>query len=282
MNCSDSSFGRLQAHVQIDTPLGSFLGAQRVALLEAIERHGSIARAAKAVALSYKAAWEAVDEMNNLAAQPLVVRTSGGARGGGTVLTGYARRLIAFYRALEAEHQSAVARVQHLLRQHDDDATAPQDVVAFQQLIRRWSMQSSARNQFAGHIREVRGGDVEAQVRIEIAPGLEVTGVLTQDSVQRLRLRPGGEVLVLVKSSSVMLAVEDGLRISAHNRLPGTVVRVLRGPVNAEVVLQPDGGGHVQIVATVTDDSVQRLGLRAGSPATAFFKASSVLLAVAG
>ena len=64
MNGPDSpALGAWQARVQLDTPLGAFMGAQRVALLEAIERHGSIARAAKAVALGYKAAWEAVDEM---------------------------------------------------------------------------------------------------------------------------------------------------------------------------------------------------------------------------
>lgn len=284
MNSVDSpALGAWQAHVQLDTPLGAFMGAQRVALLEAIERHGSIARAAKAVALGYKAAWEAVDDMNNLATQPLVVRSSGGARGGGTTLTPYARRLIAFYRALEAEHQTAVARVQHLLAHSaDDDSQGPHDVAAFQQLLRRWGMQSSARNQWVGRVIAVQAGGLEAQVRVDIAPGVEIVGAMTRESAQRLRLQPDAEVLVLVKSSSVMLTLDDAARLSARNCLPGTVVRVLRGPVGAEVVLQLDGGGHHHIVAAITDDSVQRLGLRVGQRATAFFKASSVLLAVAG
>lgn len=284
MNGPDSpALGAWQARVQLDTPLGAFMGAQRVALLEAIERHGSIARAAKAVALGYKAAWEAVDDMNNLAAQPLVVRSSGGARGGGTTLTPYARRLIAFYRALEAEHQAAIARVQHwLAHSAGDDPQGPHDVAAFQQLLRRWGMQSSARNQWAGRVIAVQAGGLEAQVRVEIAPGVEIVGGITQESAQRLRLQPASEVLVLVKSSSVMLTLDDAVQLSARNRLPGTVMRVLRGPVGAEVVLQLDGGGHHHIVAAITDDSVQRLGLRVGQRATAFFKASSVLLAVAG
>ncbi|WP_198301489.1 TOBE domain-containing protein [Vitreoscilla filiformis] len=284
MNGHDAPpLGAWHAHVQLDTPLGAFMGAPRVALLEAIERHGSIARAAKAVAWGYKAAWEAVDDMNNLAAQPLVVRSSGGARGGGTTLTPYARRLIAFYRALEAEHQAALARVQPWLSASPgSDSAEPQDVAAFQRLLRRWSMQSSARNQFAGRVREVRASGVEAQVQVEIAPGVDVVGVLTQESVQRLRLQPEAEVQVWVKSSSVMLTLDDAARLSARNRLPGTVVRLLRGPVGAEVVLQLDGGGHRQIVAAITDDSVQRLGLHLGQRATAFFKASSVVFAVVG
>ena len=143
-------------------------------------------------------------------------------------------------------------------------------------------MQSSARNQWAGRVMAVQAGGLEAQVRVEIAPGVEIVGGMTQESAQRLRLQPASEVLVLVKSSSVMLTLDDAAQLSARNRLPGTVMRVLRGPVGAEVVLQLDGGGHHHIVAAITDDSVQRLGLRVGQRATAFFKASSVLLAVAG
>jgi molybdate transport system regulatory protein len=49
-------------------------GAARIALLAAIRDAGSITGAAKAVGMSYKAAWDAVDTMNNLAGEPLVTR----------------------------------------------------------------------------------------------------------------------------------------------------------------------------------------------------------------
>ena len=65
---------KLTGHLQIDTAMGSFLGERRIRLMEAIERHGSILQAAKAVPMSYKAARDAVDDMNNLAPQPLVRR----------------------------------------------------------------------------------------------------------------------------------------------------------------------------------------------------------------
>lgn len=51
-------------------------GHGRIALLDAIGQTGSITAAAKAVGLSYKAAWDAIDTMNNLAGEPLVVRTT--------------------------------------------------------------------------------------------------------------------------------------------------------------------------------------------------------------
>jgi molybdate transport repressor ModE-like protein len=59
--------------------------------LEAIDRRGSISQAAKDVDLSYKAAWDAVDAMNNLAEQPLLIRAIGGQHGGGSYLTAHGR-----------------------------------------------------------------------------------------------------------------------------------------------------------------------------------------------
>ena len=72
------SLPRLRGKLEVDTELGTFLGDTRIRLLEAIAKHGSISQAAKAVPLSYKAAWDAIDAMNNLAEHPLVTRVTGG------------------------------------------------------------------------------------------------------------------------------------------------------------------------------------------------------------
>lgn len=73
---------KLTGKLLIDTAMGSFLGDKRIRLLEAIDTTGSISQAAKAVPLSYKAAWDAVDDMNNVAPEPLVNRAVGGRHGG--------------------------------------------------------------------------------------------------------------------------------------------------------------------------------------------------------
>ena len=86
---------RFLARMSLDTDVGTALSDTRIRLLEAVEREGSINRAAKAVPLSYKAAWDAIDTMNNLAPEPLMVRVAGGRQGGGTQLTDYGRRRIA-------------------------------------------------------------------------------------------------------------------------------------------------------------------------------------------
>jgi len=70
------------------------------------------------------------------------------------------------------------------------------------------------------------------------------------------------------------------MKVSARNQFVGTVNEVLIGTVNAEVDIELKGGE--QVAATVTNDSVEALGLSKGKPATAVFKAGAVILAVTG
>ena len=80
-------------------------GADRIALLAKIDETGSITAAARAVGMSYKGAWDAIDAMNNLADEPLVTRVTGGKGGGGSQLTERGKRLIEAFAALEDVHR---------------------------------------------------------------------------------------------------------------------------------------------------------------------------------
>lgn len=264
---------RLTGRLEVQTDLGSFLGDTRVRLLEEIERHGSITQAAKRVPLSYKAAWDAVDAMNNLADHPLVERSTGGRAGGGTRLTDYGRRVIALYRAVEAEYQQALDRLSE--RFHDLPGG---DAMAFRRLLRRMAVRTSARNQFVGTVSGLRDGAVDCEVLVRVDEGLELAAVVTRESVESLRLAIGAEVVVLVKSSSLLLYTDPAVRLSARNKLWGTVQRLEDGPINAEVVL--DLGRGRSATAVVTHEAVESLGLKVGMPAGAAFKVSSVILAV--
>ncbi len=263
---------RFAARMTLDTDGGASLGETRVRLLEAIDRHGSINQAAKAVPLSYKAAWDAIDTLNNLAPQPLVERVTGGRQGGGTRLTDYGRRVVAMYRALESEYQTVLDRV----AAHLPDAGAS-DVRAFRQLMRRASMRSSARNQFHGRIVGLRDGRVDYEVRLALDDATEIVAVITQASAENLGLAIGQEVLALVKSSSVLVATDRAMRVTARNQLWGEVSAVHPGAVNDEVVIALPGGRSV--AAVVTHGSVEALGLVPGMAAGALFKSSAVILA---
>ena len=263
----------LSGSVSVDSPLGSYLGDTRIRLLEAIAQHGSISRAAKEVPLSYKAAWEAVEAINNLAPEPVVERSAGGRDGGGTALTAYGHRLIAFYRALEAEHRLALERLGAAMQ-----GGSASSIEEFRQLVRRMSMKISARNQFSGPVTALREGAVNFEVRFRLDDKNELVANITKESAESLGLAIGREVIALVKSSSVILMTDKKARTSARNHLWGEVSAIHKGAVNSEVIIALPLGRSV--TAIVTDDSVDHLGLAVCKPACAVFKASSVILAV--
>lgn len=262
---------RLLGRFEIGTGLGPYLGDTRIRLLEAIEIQGSISQAAKAVPLSYKAAWDAIDVMNNLAEQPLVECSTGGRHGGGSRLTDYGRQIVALYRAMEAEYQAALDRVAATM-----DAQGASSFSQFQHLIRRMAMKSSARNQFAGKVVALREGVVDFEVSLRLDHDNEIVAVITRESAENMELCLGRELIAMVKSSSVLLLTDPELRTSARNQLWGEVTKLQEGPVNSEVTLMLPGGKTV--CAVVTHESVANLGLTLGSRACAVFKASAVIL----
>lgn len=243
-------------------------GPDRIALLAAIAAHGSITQAAKAVRMSYKGAWDAVEAMNNLAGEPLVERLAGGKGGGGTRLTARGVQLVEQFGRLEAAHRRFV---EQLGRQPDIDFT----------LLQALNMKTSARNQFMGTVEQVTAGAVNDEVVLRIVGGQRIVAVVTRESTASLGLTAGVQAFALVKASSVIVALAaEGAKLSARNQLAGTVDRVVPGAVNAEVTIALPGGGT--IAATVTMDSAATMGLAAGMPATALFKASSVIVGVPG
>jgi len=265
------SLPRLRGKLEVDTELGTFLGDTRIRLLEAIAKHGSISQAAKAVPLSYKAAWDAIDAMNNLAEHPLVTRVTGGRHGGGSTLTPYGEKVVALYRALESEYQAALDRLAANMHSSEHG-----DFAQFRQLLKRMSMRSSARNQFAGTVCALREGDVDYEVRLRLDADNELVAVITRESAENFQLHMGQELYALVKSSSILLLTDNKVKTTARNQLWGEISRIVDGPVNAEVTLVMPGGKS--LCAVVTHDSLERLGLEVGGKVCAVFKASAVIL----
>ena len=237
-------------------------------LLERIDATGSISSAANAIGMSYKAAWEAVESINNLSAQPLVERKTGGQKGGGTTLTPYGRRLVGAYRRIEQEREQILKSLGSSIDDFDE----------YYQLIRRYDMKTSARNQFLGKVKKVKLGAVNAEVVMDIGRGDTLIAVITNESVEHLKLEIGSEVYALVKAPWVILTTSGDCKTSARNELRGTVVRCLPGEVNTEVILELPGGKVVS--AIVTSESVKSLGLKVGVKACALIKASHIILAI--
>jgi molybdate transport system regulatory protein len=247
---------------------GQKLGGQdRVELLAAIAAEGSITGAAKAVGMSYKGAWDAIEAMNNLAGEPLVERAAGGKGGGGTRLTARGAQLIENFRKIDEEHRKFVAHLSGQSHALADDFL----------LIQRMKMKTSARNQFSGKVVALKEGAVNDEITLEIVGGQHIVATITRDSSDSLSLVVGAEAFALVKASSVIVVSDlGGARLSARNQLAGKVTRVQEGAVNTEVSIALPGGGA--IAAIVTRESGDALGLRVGSEVSAIFKASSVII----
>jgi molybdate transport system regulatory protein len=245
-----------------------YLGVGRIALLEHIGECGSITQAARRMGMSYKAAWNAVETMNNLADYPLVVRATGGRGGGGTLLTDYGKQVIAGYRLMEAEHQRFLARME----------AGIQNFHQINNLLRAISMKTSARNQFRGRVSYLEKGAVNSEVKVDLGEGLEIFAIVTNEAVEELGLALGKEALALIKASFVILSPDENLRISARNRLCGTVREVIPGAVNSEVKLDLPGGRV--LTAIITQEAQSELGFAPGQRACALIKASHVILAV--
>jgi molybdate transport system regulatory protein len=142
-------------------------------------------------------------------------------------------------------------------------------------------MKASARNQFIGTVSDVRIGAVNAEVHVSSRGGETIVASITKDSAESLGIKTGIEVIALVKAPQIIIVTDfGGYRLSARNQLKGTVTVVKPGAVNSEVDIELSGGE--QVAATVTNDSVDTLGLRKGQAVTAIFKAGAVILAVAG
>src|SRR5699024_8869970 len=254
--------GRVEAPLQLYYGSGLMLAGEGVRLMEAIDRHGSINRAAKAVGISYRTAWERVESLNNLADAPLVARATGGKGGGGTRLTAAGEQLLALFRQLEDEHRrfleqlsARVEGAEHLLP-----------------TLGRIAMQTSARNQFHGRVTDVTHGAVNAEVTVDIGNGNTITALITEASVSNLGLAPGASAVAIIKASNVILTGDDNIVTSARNRLCGTVGRLERGAVNTDVVI--DIGGGKSVGAIVTNVSADQLDLRQDVPVCALIKAS--------
>jgi len=238
----------------------SSFGIKRIKLLEKIDETGSMSKAANVVGMSYKAAWDAIDKMNNLAEEPLVIKVTGGKSGGGSTLTSFARELIrTFYDLTEAQDRT-------LEQMEGEKKTGISFFLA------------STKNLFSCHVVSVLSGDVNSTVGLQLRGADALAAVITRESVIRLALEKGDRIYALVNESSISLLKGDGrdLAVSARNRLLGKVSRINSSGVSAEVEIRLPGGQAIYV--TMTAGSIDSMGLKVEDTVTALFKAQSVML----
>ena len=123
-----------------------------------------------------------------------MIGVSGGKGGGGTQVTAYGRRLIATFRAIEAEHQQFLEQLGQEIEKFDH----------FYQKMRHINMSTSARNQFIGTVTHIKIGQVSAEILLKLKGNDQIVATITQESVNRLDLQEGSEAYVLIKAPHVI------------------------------------------------------------------------------
>src|SRR5579863_7925942 len=93
--------------ISIDLASGGPSGPGNIALLEAIRSTGSISAAARSIGMSYRRAWLMVEEINHTIREPAVTAETGGAGGGGAMVTPVGERVVGLYRTIESQARAA-------------------------------------------------------------------------------------------------------------------------------------------------------------------------------
>jgi molybdate transport system regulatory protein len=264
---TESAF--VNSNLHLTSSQGGDVSVKRISLLEAIETEGSISAAAKRLGMSYRSAWDAVAEMNNMWDSPLVEKSPGGVHGGSACLTQQGRELVASFKLLQQDYQRFTQGLNRNLT----------DFNRLQQCLRRLSMRTSARNQFQGRVEAIRSGKINSEITLSINESDRLTAVITSESVEALGLSMGSEVYALIKASFIVLVpATENVVTSASNCLRGTVSEIRHGSVNSEAIIELDGGKT--LAAVITEDCTSDPEFQEGRPVCALIKATHVILGV--
>lgn len=221
-----------------------FIDPKRVRLLKEIQQCGSINQAAKNAKVSYKSAWDHLEAMNKISPRPLLERNTGGKNGGGTSLTTYAERLLQLYDLLEKTQDHAFQILQ--------DESIPLDSVL--SATARFSLQSSARNQFFGRVSQQRIIDSRCVVDVNV-PGLPepMKVSITTKSSTRLKLITEKEVMLMFKAPWVKMTREP--LAGQSNQFPVTIKSV-----NDEEAILNFDDTDIEFCATVNHPNDWQIG----------------------
>ena len=181
-----SDMGELKPRIKLWIQSGEepIAGEGRIELLLMIERERSLNRAAKKLGMSYRHAWGIIRKLERKLGFKVVKSARGGERGGGTSLTEEGR-------ALAREYE----RMSEALNEIVKEKTFWEDI----------SVKLSARNRLKGVVEEVQLGEVGANIKISVKPGV-VTAFITREAAEALELKKGDRVEAVIKATEVMVA----------------------------------------------------------------------------
>lgn len=257
----------LSGKIWIDKNNKHFLGSGRIKLLENIERFGSISKAAKEMNISYKTAWDYINEMNNLSDEPLIITSIGGKLGGGAKLTDKGKELVIFFRNMEKHLYEFLEKNNNIANNN------------FINFVKRLGLQTSARNQFIGKVISIKRGMINCEIEICLKGDNILKATITKESLKNLKIKEDDEIISIIKASSIMIMKKnDNFLISSDNIIPGIINKIFEDSINAEISILTRCGNT--ITSIISKKSLQEMNLKKNDEVYALFNASSVILGV--
>ncbi len=260
----------MDLHALLTLSLGKkqFANPRRIQLLQQIAATGSISQGAKLAKMSYKAAWDAVNDMNNALEQPVVSSEKGGKGGGGAKLTAFGERLLKVY--------SITTQVQDMaLTALLDDSVSMNSLL---ELMAHFSLHTSARNQLTGKVFIIDEQGINDMITLVLNGGQHIKVMITHTSTQRLGLMRDLPVLLLFKAPVVTICEH----YTAQSELSQNILRGHLSDYNEqddelELTLSIGAKDNIYSVMQKRDLDTQRLQI--GQEYYACFDFSQIIIA---
>jgi len=230
--------------------LGHGMSDKRIDILRGIGRTGSISQAARDAGISYKAAWQAVATLTNLAGVPLVERAVGGAGGGGASLTPHGTQLLELAQTLDSARRAVQMQAQAAGLPGAGAGTA----------VARLSIRTSMRNQLPATVEAVEASGRTVRVCMALGGTQRVSARITLESAELLGLAGGMEAIALCKATAVRIERAAPEPRAKGNQLAGVVAGVARGEDGDEISVALEGG--LQLVGFAASGSALRVRQR--------------------
>lgn len=245
--------------------LGQASTDKRIDILRRLGKCGSISEAARQAGVSYKAAWQALETLSNLAGTPLLAKAVGGSGGGGAQLTAAGEAVLQAAARLETARAQVLATL----------ANPARGAVPGGPGLAAMALRTSMRNQFPCTVQALRQTAGQVRVALALPGGQLLQARITRESAQLLQLAPGLAVLALCKATAVQVA--PALAAAAgRNLLQGQVLRASRAAAGGEVALTLPG--PLSLVGFAEAGT----GLQPGQAAMAGIDEAGVVIAAAG
>ena len=237
---------------------------KRIDILKRIGEVGSISEAARSANVSYKAAWQALETLSNLAGSALVEKAVGGSGGGGARLTQAGLQLL---EAADLLNQ-ARAGVLSKLEQQSSNTLNLSGLVGL-------GLRTSMRNQLPCQVKSVTQNLGTSRVQLELANGATLVSKITNESAELLGLKAGMPALVLCKATAVRVGL--GLQgPESLNRIRGEVLSAPPSTTGGETSIALMAGLKLIGFSAVGQE------LSVGQAAVAAVDESALVIAIAG